>query len=167
MLTRLRQILDGKLPAWRQRVHGHLDLSRILWTGKDFVIGGAGGEPSWTLTERRRKRSPVYDVSALLRSLTYAAWTAAREGSMRPMDLPALEPWLESWQEGVSLALVQAYLETRKGSPLLPDRETYARLLDFFLLQQAMNDVHDAIGKPGRRLQAVLEATHRLIGAGK
>jgi maltose alpha-D-glucosyltransferase/alpha-amylase len=167
ILARLRGILDGRLVAQRQRVHGYLNLTRILWTGKDFVIGAAGGDPSWQLPERRRKRSPLYDVATLLLSFAEAAWTAAREGSMREVDLPALEPWLAVWQEGASLAFVQSWLETANGHGFLPDRDTCARLLDFFLLQQAMNAVHDAVGQPERRLHAVLEATAHLIARGE
>jgi maltose alpha-D-glucosyltransferase/alpha-amylase len=163
VLARLKSILEGRLVAQRQRVHGHLDLLRVMWTGKDFVIGGPGGDPSWPLTERRRKRSPLYDVAAMLRSFAHAAWTAAREGSLRLVDLPALEPWLELWQEGASLTFVQAYLETAREYDFLPDPSTCARLLDFFLLQHAMNELHDAVDHPGRRLHAVLEATLRLI----
>jgi maltose alpha-D-glucosyltransferase/alpha-amylase len=167
VLARLKTILEGKLTAQRQRVHGHLDLLRVMWTGKDFMIGGPGGDPSWPLTERRRKRSPLFDVASLLRSFSQAAWTAAREGSVRPVDLPALEPWLGLWQEGVSLTFVQAYLETAREYGFLPDEPTCARLLDFFLLQHAMNEVHDAVGQPERRLHAVLEATVRLIEGGE
>ncbi len=79
------------------------------------------------------------------------------------MDLPALEPWLEVWQEGASVAFVQAYLETAKQYTFLPDRETCARLVDFFLLQHAMTELHDALAQPASRLHAVLDATRRLI----
>jgi maltose alpha-D-glucosyltransferase/alpha-amylase len=167
VLSRLRAILDGKLVALKQRIHGHAELARIMWTGKDFMIMSPGGEPAWSLSERRRKRSPLYDVAALLRSFAHAAWTAAREGSIRSVDLPALEPWLDVWQEGASLAFVQSYLETAKEHLFLPDRETCARLLDFFLLERAMSQLHDALSQPQRRLQAVLEATSRLIQRGE
>jgi maltose alpha-D-glucosyltransferase/alpha-amylase len=167
MLSRLRSILEGRLMAMRQRVHGNLDLSRILWTGKDFVIAALGGDALSPLTERRRKRSPLYDVATLLRSFSLATWTAAHEGNIRAVDLPVLRPWLDMWLEGASLTFVQGYLDTAREMGFLPDRETCARLLDFFLLQQAMAAVHDAITQPEGRLHAVLEASMRLVGRGE
>jgi maltose alpha-D-glucosyltransferase/alpha-amylase len=164
MLARLRTILEGRLVAMRQRVHGHLDLAFILWTGKDFAIAAPGGEPLSPMTERRRKRSPLYDVATLLRSFSRASWTAAHEGSIRPVDLPALEPWLDAWLEGASLTFVQSYLERAKETDFLPDRETCARLLDFFVLQRVMVELHDAVVQPEGRLQGVLEGTMRLMG---
>ena len=83
------------------------------------------------------------------------------------MDLPALQPWLQVWQEGASLAFVQAYLETAKEHAFLPDAETCARLLDFFLLQHAMNELHDAVGQSEKQLHAVLESARWLIGRGE
>jgi maltose alpha-D-glucosyltransferase/alpha-amylase len=163
ILAKLRTILEGRLVAMRQRVHGHLDLAFILWTGKDFAIAAPGGEPLSPMTERRRKRSPLYDVATLLRSFSRAAWTAAHEGSIRAVDLPVLEPWLDAWLEGASLTFVQSYLEAAKEHGFLPDRETFARLLDFFVLQRAMMDLHDAIGRPEGRLHVVLEGTVRLV----
>jgi maltose alpha-D-glucosyltransferase/alpha-amylase len=163
VLGRLRHVLDGRLVAQRQRVHGNLHLQRILWTGKDFVLGGPGGEPGWSLPERRRKRSPVYDVASLLRSFTQAARAAARMGHIRPVDLPALRPWLNLWQEGASLALVRSYLEAARPHAFLPDRDTSARLLDFFLLQHAMNELHEAVGQGEDHLRAVLEETRGMV----
>jgi maltose alpha-D-glucosyltransferase/alpha-amylase len=163
LLARLRSILEGRLVAMRQRVHGHLDLALIAWTGKDFVIAAPGGDPDWPLTERRRKRSPLYDVATLLRSFNRAAMTAAREGNIRSVDLPTLEPWLETWLEGASLAFVQGYLETAKEYGFLPDRDTSARLLDFFLLERAITELHDAIGQSESRLEAMLEAMLRMV----
>ncbi len=168
MLARLRSILDGRLTAMRQRVHGHLGLSHVLWTGKDFVIAAPGGDPLLPLTERRRKRSPLYDVATMLRSFAQATWTAAHEGNIRPVDLPALEPWLDLWQEAASLTFVHGYLETAKETGFLLDHEMGARLLDFFLLQQTMAAVHDALMQPdGKQLAAVLEAAVRLVRRGE
>jgi hypothetical protein len=39
--------------------------------------------------------------------------------------------------------------------------------LDFFLLQQAMTALHDALAEPEGRLHAVLEATVRLVQRGE
>jgi hypothetical protein len=71
------------------------------------------------------------------------------------------------WEEGASLAFVQAYLETAKEHAFLPDSETCAKLLDFFLLQHAMNELHETIGQPEKRLHAVLETTRELVERGE
>ena len=56
---------------------------------------------------------------------------------------------------------------TAKEVGFLPDHETCARLLDFFLLQQTMAAVHDALAQSEGRLAAVLEATVRLVRRGE
>jgi maltokinase len=65
---------DRCSPAF-QRIHGDLDLSRVIRTDAGWVlIGFEGGSGSGSaVTDRRRFRSPLQDVAGMSRSFDYAA----------------------------------------------------------------------------------------------
>jgi len=144
ILGRLEKILDHRLAAARIRIHGDYHLGQVLYTGKDFVIIDFEGEPARTLGERRLKRSPLRDVSGMLRSFHYAAYSALlKEASPRPDDIPALEPWTGLWYQYVSAVYLRSYLETMaKTPPLLPERkEDLEMMLKIFLLEKAVYEL--------------------------
>lgn len=89
----LQKITGKRLSAMKCRIHGDFHLGQALFTGKDFVFIDFEGEPVYTLTERRLKRSPLRDVAGLLHSFHYAAMTTlVNHGSNHPDDIPLLEP---------------------------------------------------------------------------
>jgi maltose alpha-D-glucosyltransferase/alpha-amylase len=143
ILGRLEKILDHKLAAARIRIHGDYHLGQVLYTGKDFVIIDFEGEPARTLSERRLKRSPLRDVSGMLRSFHYAAYSALlKEAPLRPDDIPALEPWTDLWYQYVSAVYLHSYLETVAKAPLLPGKkEDLEMMLKIFLLEKAVYEL--------------------------
>ena len=93
----LRGLVDAKVAAQRIRVHGDYHLGQVLFTGKDFAIIDFEGEPGRPLAERRFKHCVLRDVASLVRSLDYAALSALWTSSLRPDDVPRLEPWARAW----------------------------------------------------------------------
>ncbi len=73
LLARFDALVAEALPAERIRCHGDYHLGQVLYARNDFIIIDFEGEPARTLEERREKRSPLYDVAGMLRSLHYAA----------------------------------------------------------------------------------------------
>ncbi|HSH45614.1 MAG TPA: maltose alpha-D-glucosyltransferase, partial [Longimicrobiales bacterium] len=83
ILQRLRSVVGDKMDAQRIRTHGDYHLGQVLYTGRDFVIIDFEGEPARPLTERRLKRSALSDVAGMLRSFSYAAYTALADEELR------------------------------------------------------------------------------------
>jgi maltose alpha-D-glucosyltransferase / alpha-amylase len=122
------------------------------------------------LTERRLKRSPVSDVAGMLRSFSYAAYTAVADEEVRGMaradQLEGLDRWARFWVAWASAAFLQAYRgELGPASGLLPARDDQLRiLLEAHLLEKAvyelgyeLNNRPDWIVVPLRGLTQLLD----------
>jgi len=90
------------------------------------------------------KRCALRDVAGMMRSFHYAAHTALsmRRQTVRPEDVPLLEPWADYWSSWISSAYLQAYLEAAHGALFIPaSRDDTDALLDAFLLEKAVYEV--------------------------
>jgi maltose alpha-D-glucosyltransferase/alpha-amylase len=167
VLRRAGVILQRKINAQRLRCHGDYHLAVVLYTGKDFVVTNFEGNPVRPLSDRRRKRSPLRDVAAMLRSFHYVVLTALSGGQVRPEDVPAVTPWVRFWHRWVSVVFLKAYLEVAVQSTFLPKApEEQRALLDFYLLKRAVSELHyelehhpDRVPIPLRGLLELLEDT--------
>jgi maltose alpha-D-glucosyltransferase/alpha-amylase len=144
---RLKHVLERELGGQRIRCHGDYHLGQILYTGKDFVIIDFEGEPLRSLTDRRRKRSPMADVAGMLRSFHYAVYgvlSGELPGSQtRPEDLPILEPWAPVWYAWVASSFLGAYLKTIEPAELLPTtRDALELLLDVHLVEKSLYELN-------------------------
>ena len=142
VFNRFRVILEKKITAMRIRCHGDYHLGQVLYTGKDFVIMDFEGEPARPVSERRIKRSPLRDVAGMLRSFNYAAISQLKRGSLRPEDIPNLEPWARFWNVWVSVAFLKAYLEATRNAAFSPkSRDEFRTLLELYLLEKAIYEL--------------------------
>ena len=151
ILDRFTGLLDRKLDGMRIRTHGDYHLGQVLYTGKDFVILDFEGEPARPLSERRIKRSPLRDVAGMLRSFDYAVHAALAELTERavapqPVEqgprVDELRRWGRLWYEESAAAFLRAYLETVRGSGLVPeDAADLKLLLDVYLLDKAVYEL--------------------------
>jgi maltose alpha-D-glucosyltransferase/alpha-amylase len=167
LLKRLRHhVLERKISAGRARCHCDFHLSEVLYTGKDFVFIDFEGDPHRPPSARRHKRSPLRDVASMIRSFHYAALTALATGTVRSDDVLPLQPWVQFWHLWVSVAFLKGYLKVAEQNSFLPtDREERRRLLDFFLLKRAANELRfellhnpDQVQVPLKGLLQLLEA---------
>jgi len=144
ILARMSNLMRHRITCSKIRTHGDFHLGQVLNTGKDFVIIDFEGEPSRSLSERKLKRCALRDVAGMLRSFHYAAHTALsmRQQTVRPEDVPLLEPWAEHWANWIGSAYLQSYLAAADGALFLPDnRDDTEALLDAFLLEKAIYEV--------------------------
>jgi maltose alpha-D-glucosyltransferase / alpha-amylase len=117
----------------RIRCHGDYHLGQVLYAGNDFVIIDFEGEPAQSLAVRRLKRSALYDVCGMLRSLHYAATVAMQSERLRLEDRTALEPWSEAWYRWCSAIFLGSYLGRARAEParavFLPNSDDELRAL--------------------------------------
>ena len=82
----------------------------------------------------------------MLRSFHYAAYASAFTqqlgGIIREEDMDHLEPWIRYWYVWVASSYLKGYLETARGTILVPDDEDDLRLLlDVHILEKAVYEL--------------------------
>ena len=134
-----------KIATVLMRCHGDYHLGQVLYTGEDFVIIDFEGEPARPLSERRAKRSPLQDVTGMLRSFHYASYSAMfRESAKAGQEnaVKTLQPWVRYWYTWVSVVFLQSYLNHIRPAHLLPGQPDQLRLLlDAYLLGKAIYEM--------------------------
>ncbi len=127
----------------RIRVHGDYHLGQVLRAKGDFVILDFEGEPAHTLTERRAEQSPLKDVAGMVRSFSYAAFSAMSHFmARRPADAQKLEPWARLWESSVTAEYLRAYRETMGDSRIVPQTiEGFEVMLRAFTLDKALYEL--------------------------
>jgi len=138
------------------RTHGDYHLGQTLLTDRGWVLLDFEGEPARSLTERRRKRSPLRDVAGMLRSFAYAASAAEiLRGTPAPAD----------WEKRARGEFLGGYMETVDPTLLPPSGSALEQLLTVFELEKAVyelryevNNRPDWVGIPVAGIMRLLEA---------
>ncbi len=127
----------------RIRIHGDYHLGQVLRAKGDYVLLDFEGEPARTLAERRAKQSPLKDVAGMLRSFSYAAYSALDHFLQRhPGTQKNLETWAELWQNSVSTEFLKAWRTAMQANPhLTPQPGQAQRLLNAYLLEKALYEL--------------------------
>jgi maltose alpha-D-glucosyltransferase/alpha-amylase len=169
IIERFKALLDRRITAIRIRCHGDYHLQQVLYTGSDFVIIDFEGDPARPITERRLKRSPLWDVTGMMRSFHYAAHAALLEEQDRGAVSPGEDvrpAWAEFWSRWVGAEFLKSYLQEASGARLVPaNRDELQLLLDTLLLERAVGEViHEVNHRPHWAkipLNAIQELLHR------
>jgi maltose alpha-D-glucosyltransferase/alpha-amylase len=149
LLARARAVatLPAAQAGQRIRIHGDYHLGQVLRARGDYVILDFEGEPARTLAERRAKQSPLRDVAGMLRSFSYAAYSALDHFAQRhPNTAKSLEPWAQLWQNAVSAEFLNAWRTTMAAPEaaamhLTPQPLQAHRLLNAYLLEKALYEL--------------------------
>jgi trehalose synthase-fused probable maltokinase len=128
----LRMLTHAGSSGMTIRTHGDYHLGQTLWAQDDWVIIDFEGEPARSLTDRRRKRSPLRDVAGMQRSFAYAA-TAA--------DLLRGTPAPDGWEEQARGQFLDGYLAAVEPALLPPGQAAIERLLAVFELEKAVYEL--------------------------
>ncbi|HKK78078.1 MAG TPA: alpha-glucosidase C-terminal domain-containing protein, partial [Phaeodactylibacter sp.] len=139
ILDQLRRIYDHKIDAAKIRIHGDLQLEKVLFTGREFILFNFEGDRTRSFSELRLRKSPISDLASLSSSLYYAAM-AALSTHIKPDPLTESEllAWVEAWYEQLQNAFMKGYFPIARQAHLLPESEEDLQLLwqTFFLERQ-------------------------------
>jgi maltose alpha-D-glucosyltransferase/alpha-amylase len=138
--------LKRRVLSRRIRCHSDLQLSRFLYTGKDFIVIDLEGDTAYPVSERRRKRSALRDVAAMVDSfqdLVVTTFVSLLDtGALGERDYVSLEPFANLFSAWSSWAYVKGYLESADHAPFAPsDRDELRILLDAFRLEKALRQL--------------------------
>jgi trehalose synthase-fused probable maltokinase len=151
----LRMLAHAGATGKAIRTHGDYHLGQTLWAEQDWVVLDFEGEPARSLTERRRKRSPLRDVAGMLRSFAYAA-TAVQ--LLRGAPAP------DGWEEQARARFLEGYLDTVDQALLPSGHAAIERMLSVFELEKAVYELRyeldnrpEWIGIPVAGIQRLIE----------
>jgi maltose alpha-D-glucosyltransferase / alpha-amylase len=128
----------------RIRIHGDYHLGQVLRSRNDYVILDFEGEPARSLAARRAKQSPLKDLAGMLRSFSYAAYSALHAfAQRRPDGAKNLEHWTTLWQNAVSAEFLRTYqLTISETNPnLIPKPAQSQLLLNAYLLEKSLYEL--------------------------
>jgi maltokinase len=139
------------------RHHGDYHLGQALWTDEqDWLILDFEGEPARSVSDRRRKRSPLRDVAGMLRSFAYAASASQIQRGVEPPP---------DWEDECRAGFLAGYLATVDPALLPPSEQAINRLLTVFELEKAVYELRyelgnrpDWVGIPVAGILRMLEA---------
>jgi maltose alpha-D-glucosyltransferase/alpha-amylase len=134
------EMFRTKISAVKTRIHGDYHLGQVLFTGKDFVIIDFEGEPGFSFSERRLKKSPFKDVAGMMRSFHYAAYgKILLNDEFKDGNGEILEQAAEQWQHYISRFFLGSYLESGGlGTNLSKENRV---LLRTFLLEKGIYEL--------------------------
>jgi maltose alpha-D-glucosyltransferase/alpha-amylase len=120
--------------ALKTRLHGDYHLGQVLLANNDWYIIDFEGEPSRPLAESRRKHSPLRDVAGMLRSFSYAKWSATKGSD------------LDEWERKTRRAFLDAYAAAAKAGGLFDAFEDVAGLMQLFELEKVLYELRYELG---------------------
>ena len=156
--------VSGASEMTMTRCHGDFHLGQVLVAGDDVVIIDFEGEPGRTLAQRRAKQSPWRDVAGLLRSLSYARFSALRQAPPAdPATVARREDWLKDWETRARQAFLVGYRAALPPSGG-EDRRAADSLLTFFLFEKALYELRYELDNRPQWLTVPLAGLLELLG---
>ena len=129
LLKKLKGIYDHKIEAVKIRPHGNYNLNAILFNDGDYVIINFEGDPSFSLTERRLRKSPLTDLASMLNSFHHVAYSALLQNE--PSGKLA-----EHWFHNFSQIFIANYKENVRSQPFIPVVDDFNMLIEIYMIER-------------------------------
>jgi maltose alpha-D-glucosyltransferase/alpha-amylase len=140
ILEGFAEVYNAKFTSLKTRIHGDYHLGQVLFTGADFVIIDFEGEPAFSFSERRLKKSAFKDVAGMIRSFHYAAYGKILLNDDYQEQAPdVLDNAADQWQHYISRFFLGAYLEHAGAGTNLSEENLI--LIRTFLLEKAIYEL--------------------------
>jgi maltose alpha-D-glucosyltransferase / alpha-amylase len=150
--------------ALKTRHHGDYHLGQVLIANNDFVIIDFEGEPSRPLEDSRRKHSPLRDVAGMLRSFSYAKWSARKQHE--PLT-GVRDDGLDAWEAEVRQAFINTYAEATRGSGVYASFEDMRGLLALFELEKVLYELRYEINNRPAWIHVPLSGVMGMLGGAR
>jgi maltose alpha-D-glucosyltransferase/alpha-amylase len=137
--------------ALKARHHGDYHLGQVLLANNDWYIIDFEGEPSRPLAESRLKASPLRDVAGMLRSFSYAKWSATKGND------------LDEWEREARRAFLAAYAAATRGSGLFESFDDVAGLMKLFELEKVLYELRYELGNRPDWVQVPLSGLFAML----
>ncbi|KYK49588.1 hypothetical protein A1D31_39730 [Bradyrhizobium liaoningense] len=162
---RLKALLPRDIGGFNIRHHGDFHLGQMLIVKDDIFIIDFAGAPRQSIAARRRKAPAARDVAGLIRSIDYAAMVAFERALRKwPEEHARLLDALDDWSRQSIDTFMASYRGTLTNQNLWPALRAKAdRLLDFFLLEKAFDEVNYELQNRPRFLGVPLLALHKIL----
>jgi maltose alpha-D-glucosyltransferase/alpha-amylase len=147
LLQRIETAVSGLPRSQKIRCHGDYHLGQVLLKRNDFIIVDFEGEPGRTMAERREKHSPLRDVATMLRSFSYARWTAFLKSQPQSSEEEqTLRASLDSWERDSRQVFLSAYDSIAQPAGLYDSWDEAQGLIQLFELEKALYEVRYELG---------------------
>jgi maltose alpha-D-glucosyltransferase/alpha-amylase len=167
--ARLMEFIDAcKAPkgaGLKTRHHGDYHLGQVLIANNDFVIIDFEGEPSRPLADARRKHSPLRDVAGMLRSFSYAKWSA--RSRIDPAATLKENDGLDAWETAVRRAFIAAYAAATEGSGLYASFDDVQGLLSLFELEKVLYELRYEVNNRPAWVHVPLSGLMGILGGAR
>ncbi len=152
LMARLQAERFADFRGSRIRGHGALELSRVLVTGKEFLVTGFAGD--------RRKQTPLEDVASMLCSLQRAAQQAAEVIGEIPLGDPeAFRGFMVEWLGRAERAFLRGYREAAGEAGLYgPTTQDGLAVVELFVLEWLLIDLDLQLAAAAGRLDLPIAA---------
>jgi maltose alpha-D-glucosyltransferase/alpha-amylase len=167
LLARIESAGRGGGATLKTRYHGDYHLGQVLLSQNDFLIIDFEGEPARALEERRAKHCALRDVAGMMRSFSYARWTAIKQidgADLRDRD--RLEALLVRWERETRREFLLAYEQAVAGSGLYGSFPAARGLLEMFELEKALYELRYEINNRPGWVSIPLQGILALAGGG-
>ncbi len=145
----------------KTRHHGDYHLGQVLVSNNDFVIIDFEGEPSRPLADARKKHSSLRDVAGMLRSFSYANWSARAQAGTQDAS------GLDAWEAEVRHAFIAAYAAATQGSGLYASFEDVQGLLTLFELEKVLYELRYEINNRPAWVHVPLSGLMGILGGAR
>ena len=163
LVKQFDEIQKWSKPLLKVRVHGNYDLGKLLWVKNDFIMMDFEKDPNGRQLQSAYD-SPLRDVASMMRSFSYASYTALMRFTETKMeDFEKLKVWADCWWRWVSAAFLTEYKLSFGETDLVPSSmEEFNTLTKLYLAERIFNELQFELSFRPDWIRVPLEGLLRL-----